>query len=458
MESDSTSLTLIVAGLFGLPLSYSFFAVARVALFRSYSSRLAELVDEGYFGAKLALKMKPEVEYYVLATRIGLILSAVFLGGVALLAIFSAKDQFVLSTLGAPSSSLLIESLVVLVGISLLGILTATFAQVLCSFATHYPNRTLCYISFFLLLLGKILSVLVLPVTVLSNTFLRIIGLPSNGDQHGISSIEELSEILERTGDAGTLEDAEKELIRGVVSFADSIVREVMVPRKDIIAIPVTSTLEEVISVAQEHGYSRLVVIGEDLDDVKGVLYVKDLLTFVEGNGSFDLPSLMREPNFVQDTMRIDLLLKELRSNAVHFAIVVDEHGGVDGIVTLEDLIEEIVGDIYDEYDAPEEEEVREGESGELVLDASMHIDDVAELLGCTFPEGEFDTVAGFVIHQIGRIPEEGESIKHLDYLFWVDERDQNRITSLRVERIENEDETVIDSLSPETKVASDAS
>jgi putative hemolysin len=234
---------------------------------------------------------------------------------------------------------------------------------------------------------------------------------------------------------AGQIEDDESEMIRHVFTFSDTIAREVMTPRKDIIAVEETASLEEVIAMFLRERISRILVTGTDLDDVKGVLLGKDLLNLLGKPASdFHLRKFLRPVFFVPNSKKVDELLQELRQEAIHFAVVLDEHGGVDGVVTLEDLIEEIVGEIFDEYDSPIEElDVRSLTTGDLVVEGSTMIDDLNSSRGLSIPRGHYDTIAGFVIHLLGRIPKTGEQVKWENYILKVENTFQNRITSVRI-------------------------
>ena len=218
----------------------------------------------------------------------------------------------------------------------------------------------------------------------------------------------------------------EIELISSVLEFTDAIVREVMVPRTDMVAIAASADTNAALDRVIESGISRVPVTGDDLDDVVGVLYARDLLGLARsGEGPVPVTRLMRPATFVPETKKVSELFRELQSEGVHLAIVVDEFGGTAGLVTMEDLIEEIVGEIQDEYDVEEPMVETVGE-GEFLVDARLSVDDLSQLLGRTLPDEDWDTVGGLVLGLAGRVPVEGESFE-LDSVVMTAERVQGR-------------------------------
>ncbi|CAN5666401.1 hypothetical protein BH23GEM9_BH23GEM9_31490 [soil metagenome] len=219
-------------------------------------------------------------------------------------------------------------------------------------------------------------------------------------------------------GDGAQASD-EEQMLLGVFQFRDTLAREVMTPRRDIIALPATATEAETMALVADEGHSRIPVYEETLDDIVGVLLAKDLLTHMarksagrdDASEMFDLRRLMREPYFVPDTKRIGELLAELKARSVHMAILLDEFGGTEGLLTLEDLLEEIVGDIYDEFDEPETSPFDVADNGEVLIDGGASISEFNDRFGMALPERDFDTVGGFVFGELGRVPVAGDTV-----------------------------------------------
>lgn len=225
-----------------------------------------------------------------------------------------------------------------------------------------------------------------------------------------------------------------KEMIRGVEELSETTVKEVMVPRIDTVFLPVDADRDEVLETAITCGHSRIPVYRDTIDNVEGVLYVKDLLRTLVRGADLDLPGIIRKPFFVPDSKRIDSLLREFKRRRVHIAVAIDEYGGVSGIVCMEDIIEEIVGDIQDEFDNEREDIVALGD-GIWLCDARVNIQDLNEEIEASLPVEEFDTLGGFVFDLFGKIPARYEKASWRTWDFVIQEMDGHRITSVKMVR-----------------------
>jgi CBS domain containing-hemolysin-like protein len=228
------------------------------------------------------------------------------------------------------------------------------------------------------------------------------------------------------------LEEDQREMIRGVVELSDTTVKEVMVPRTDTVFLSADASKEELLASICQSEHSRFPVYQDTVDQVIGILHVRDVLkTLVEGR-AFDIRSLVRKPFFVPVSQHIDDLLREPRRRKVHIAVVVDEYGGVSGIVCMEDIIEEIVGDIQDEFDHETEDVIKLGE-GIWLCDARVNLEDLAEETGLVLPVEDFDTLGGFVFDLFGKIPVKNEKIEYKDNDFIIQEMDGHKINSVKI-------------------------
>ncbi len=246
---------------------------------------------------------------------------------------------------------------------------------------------------------------------------------------------EEIMTLVDVGQQGGTIEDDEKEMIYSVLQFGETLAREVMVPRPDITAIEINQPLNDAIRLFMESGHSRIPVYDGEIDDVKGLLYAKDLLKLMVDGGSPQKPisEMMRPAYFVPETKRADTLFKEMQDRKVHLAVIVDEYGGTAGLVTIEDLVEEIVGDIKDEYDLNEEAEYIQLGVDEYVVDGGMNLEDLNELLSIDLPNDENDSIGGYVYSKLGRVPEIGETIDEPPLLMRVDEVENRRIRKVYI-------------------------
>jgi len=253
---------------------------------------------------------------------------------------------------------------------------------------------------------------------------------------------EEIEALLRHGRAEGVVEEDEEEMIHGVFELTRTVAREVMTPRLDIVAFAESASLDDVLDTAAESGFSRFPVYRGSIDDITGVVLMKDLLRWMRRapGGDFSITEVMREPFFVPDTKPVDDLLAEFRGQKQHLAVVVDEFGGTDGVVTLEDLVEEIVGDIFDEHDVAEEEIVHLGE-GRARIDGGADPADLIEhfSLGTVDDAEEYDTVAGYVMGKLGRIPDAGETVRLGSAELEVVETSEQRVTSLELRIVGDE-------------------
>lgn len=253
----------------------------------------------------------------------------------------------------------------------------------------------------------------------------------------GSSSIEEIDNYFDLGEEVGIIEEDDKEMINSVFEFGETIVREVMVPRPDITAIPINSSFHELLDFIRNDGHSRFPVYDDSIDKVVGILYVKDILIKLdEIEKNYDLFKLLRAPFFVPETKKLNDMLGEFQKRKQHLAVVVDEYGAVSGIVTVEDLIEEIVGEIVDEYDVDESDQLVKIDSSSYSIDARYCISDLEDMLDCKFECEESDTVGGFALEKLGHIPMRGESFKVPQGVFQVIELKGNRILRVKFTRI----------------------
>jgi putative hemolysin len=244
---------------------------------------------------------------------------------------------------------------------------------------------------------------------------------------------EELKTIVNVSYKEGVLEGEEKDMIYNVFDFSDSQVNDVMVPRTEIVAIDVDLPYEEIIKIINKEQYSRIPVYENTIDNIIGILYVKDLLFMdVNKESTFDLRKYIRQPYFTPEYKSIKELFKEMRTNRNHMVVIIDEYGGTEGIVTIEDVVEEIVGDIEDEYDK-KIKEIEVIKEDEYLVNGNVRIDIINELIGTHIESEDFDTIAGFVIGIIDRLPEAGEEIEYENIRFIIENIDRNRIKKIRI-------------------------
>ena len=287
-----------------------------------------------------------------------------------------------------------------------------------------------------------------LPLRLASRSLLGLSNVlaPGKGLQKGpFVSERELLGIVDAAVDDDVIEHEERELIESVIEFGDTVAREIMVPRPDMITVGAGASITGALDRAIEHGFSRVPVVNEGIDDVVGVAYAKDLMRAErEGHGADIVTTVVRPARFVPETKPVARLMREMQAETFHLALLVDEYGGIAGLVTLEDCLEELVGDIVDEYDR-EDAEVERMPDGVLRLDGGMAIGDVNDLLSLELPDDDWDTIGGFVFGTLGHVPEAGEHVDREGFRFTADKVDGRRIALVRVAPLHDDERSWIE-------------
>lgn len=252
----------------------------------------------------------------------------------------------------------------------------------------------------------------------------------------------DIQKVIDESEEQGLIDEDEGDMIEGIFDLKQTVAREVMIPRTHIVAVPHDCSREQVLTTIIQSGHSRIPVYKENLDHIVGIINAKDLLPlWLNNEEHFDAQELARNPYFVPETIRIKDLLNELRNKKSHLAVIVDEYGGTSGIVTIEDIIEEIIGEIQDEYDAEEEFFIPQ-EDGAVLVNAWANLDDFEEYFNVQLPRGGYDTLGGFIIHLLGKVPPKGEQISFGGLAMEICVGDQKRITRVLVTPLPSEDAT----------------
>jgi CBS domain containing-hemolysin-like protein len=300
--------------------------------------------------------------------------------------------------------------------------------------ASRHPSGTLSVLAWPI----RILSVLLGPVVAVLFGLTRVLSRPFGASPEAAALVteEELKALVETGQEQGVIPEGERELIHSIFEFGEKVVHEVMVPRTDIVAVDVDTPLREVMDLVMRTGHSRIPVYQQNPDDIVGILYVKDVFREI-AKGRLDAPlrDLLRPAHFVPETKKVAELLREMQRQKVHLAIVVDEYGGTSGLVTIEDIVEQIVGEIRDEFEVAEERIVPVSEN-EAVMDGRVRFEDVKDLFEVDVPASEeYDTLAGFIVHELGRMPRAGDVVQAGDVSFVVEAVEGRRARKIRVRR-----------------------
>ena len=448
MDPDPGSFPLIT--ILGLIAANAFLVAAEFALIAVRRIRIEQSIRMGDARAARVLPALDRLEELMFAAQVARSLASVALGwqGVLLARAYLAPSLGTgpVRVFGVGIGSAMAVS--IFIALLFVSLLHATVGQQVPKLvAVHRAEWITAHLAVPpLRALAFILTPITWPLNFVVRGVVRLLGVRSTGFHPLIQTPEELRLLVMEPGGeggAGDMEDDEREMLRGVFEISETVVREVMTPRTEMVAVPVEVTLARLLEVATEEGHSRIPVYQGTIDSVLGVVLTKDLLRVLHerggvADGEFDVRSILRPAWFVPDTKPVDDLLSELRRQAVHMAIVLDEFGGTYGLVTLEDLLEEIVGEINDEFDEVEPE-FEPTPEGDVLIDAGVLISEVNARFGLRIPEDEFDTVGGFVFGTLGRVPEPGDSVSVAsaegEMELRVEATDERRVSRLRLTR-----------------------
>ena len=392
-----------------------FFSMSEPALMALSKIRIRHMVEDGVKGAKLVEKLTEDPNK---------LLGAILIGN---------------NIVNILASSLATTLFVSLVGPSGVGIATAVMTVLVLIFGEITPKsiakqkseQVSLKVSKPINIIVKLFKPLIGIFTFISSGFIRLLGGDPKASEPFITE-EELRTMVGVSEEEGVLEDVEKEMIFNVFDFADSQAKDVMVQRVDIVAVDSEATYEEVLDVIKKEQFSRIPVYNQTIDDIVGILYVKDLIIAGQNKDGFKVIDYMREPYYTFEFKKIKELFNEMKKTRNHISVVLDEYGGTVGIVTIEDLIEEVFGDIEDEYD-DYDNEIEVIKEDEYIVDGSAKLDDISELIGVNMESEEFDSVGGLIIGELGRFPENKEEVNLNNIRFVVEEVDKNRVKKVRI-------------------------
>ena len=432
MNLPEAGVGLRLLGVLVLVLMNAFFVAAEFALVGSRRSRIDQLAEQGESGAKAVQDALKNLDRYISGTQLGITLASLALGWI-----------------GEPALATLVDSGLAVLGIhahegvahTTAGVATAflviTFLHIVLgelapkSIALVAPERVSMILARPLMLFSRVMSPFITLLNSVANALLRVVGVdPAGGAHQNVHSADELRLLVMQARAQGTLNENDSMMLAGVFDFHEKKARDVMRPRTEVAAIPLDATADEVWAILRSERYSRYPVIGESLDDIVGVFLAKDLWLH---QGPFTLRQFLRAPLYIPDSRPAERVLDDLRKTRAHMAVVLDEYGGTAGIITMEDLVEEVVGDIADEYDAAAREALET--DGVLELAGSMSLIDVRSDYKVLVPEGDWTTLGGYVFNALGRLPRIGDRVVIPGCELEVVAMDGRRVAAIRVNR-----------------------
>jgi putative hemolysin len=409
-----------------------FFAAAEIAIVTIRRTRIKQLLDEGNKHAATLKKLREEPEKFLATIQIGVTL-AVTLASAISGALAFAFLKPLLERTPVPFIAASSDAISIAVAATIITYFSIVLGELIPkSLALSKPETVGLFVAPIIQKFSKLANIFVVILTASTNLVLKPFGTKAFQKRSYISE-EEIKLILEEGKEKGIFEPGEKEMIHSVFEFTDMSVKEIMVPPAQMVVINLSLSSDEIKHFITEEQFSRYPVIGKDLNDVRGIIHVKDILNAF-AKGIVDIRKLVKPPYFIPETMKISNLLKEMQKKRIHLALVIDEYGGVSGLVTMEDILEEIVGEIRDEYDI--ESPVIQLGDGTFHIDASISIRDLKEDHAIDIPEStEYETLGGFLLTTLQRIPKIGDVVETDDKQITISEMVGQRIAKVKLQK-----------------------
>jgi len=421
--------------LFALILVNAFFAMSEIAVISLNENKIERMAADGSRKARRIRTLMKNSGRFLSMIQIGVTLAG-FLASAATAKSFGAPlEKLLLNILPGRMEGLAGPAVTVLLTLAIAYASLVLGELVPKRLALKYPERIALGAAGLLRLCAGAFRPLVWAVSASANGVLRLLGIDPNAAETPVTE-EEIRLLVDAGGEKGVIEEAQQEMIHNIFELDDLDAGDIMTHRTDIIGVEAGEPLENAVQAAMREGCSRLPVFEDDLDNIIGMIYIKDLLAYVGREMPGKTPrDVMREAHFVPESKRCGELLKEMTARHIQIAAVVDEYGGTAGLVTLEDVLEAIVGSIQDEYD-DEEEDISKIDESTFLLDGATAVEEVEELTGVTLPEGDYDTIAGFVIRELGYLPQAGErpEVEYKGLKFTVEEVGDRRVAVIKVE------------------------
>ena len=417
-----------------LILMNGYLAGTEIAVVTARKSTIKQLAESGKRSAKIFLKLKEEPDRFLATiqigiTGVGVLASAV--GGAAAVKVIKPALQ----TVPVETISLAAEPISIVIVAVVITYFTVIFGELVPkSVALMHPENFGLWTARSIDIFAKINSIFVKVLTFSTSLVLSPFGRKPFTERAYVTE-EEVKLLIKEGGKHGVFEPAEERILQSVFEFTDMSVKEVMVPDMRMVAIQIDRSPREILSVIEEEQFSRYPVFGRELNDIRGILNAKDFLTLFGKTGQVDVRKIIRAPFFIPETMKISLLLREMQRRRIHMALVVDEYGGVAGLVTMEDLVEEIIGEIRDEHDV--ESPVVQLADGTLLIDASISLKDLKEDYRVPLPESpDYDTLGGFLMTALQKIPQAGDMVEIEGKRLKIVEMVGQRISKVKLEKL----------------------
>lgn len=414
----------------------AFFAASEMALISLNDNRVNIMAEDGNKKAKLLKNLLNEPSKFLATIQIGITLAG-FLASAFAAESFAGRLVLLLKNVNINLPEIWLKNFSLILITLILSYITLVLGELVPKRIAMKKSEP---ISMFVVKPLNVLSIITSPfvklLTISTNFFVRLFGINPNEEDDNVTE-EEIRMMVDVGEEKGTIHESEKFMINNIFEFNDKTVKDIMTHRTEIFALPIEANLKEVVSFINIEKYSRIPIYEDNIDNIIGILYSKSLIhILVEENHeeNFILKDIIKKPYFVPASKRINELFKELQKNKIHIAVVIDEYGGTAGIITLEDLLEEIVGNIFDEYDE-DEKDILKLDDHTFIINGATSLDAIEDYFDVKLPIEKYDTLNGFLIGQLGKIPKKDDNaiVEYNDLVFKVEDVDEKRITKVKL-------------------------
>lgn len=419
----------------------AFFAMSEIAVISLNDAKIEKMAEEGHKKAKKVVKLTENSAAFLSTIQIGVTLAGFLTSASASQTFVDKFSSVLVSWFGdfGQNHAGFINGLALVVVTVIMSYFSLVLGELVPKrLAIQSPEKISFSVVGILLFVKSIMRPFISLLSASTNLIIRLFGIDPGSEPENVTE-EEIRMMVDVGEEKGVIEESQKEMINNIFEFDDTSVDEIMTHRTDVVAVEITDSIDDAVKLAVEEGFSRIPVFEDDLDNIVGVIYVKDLLPYVGSSipSNATLSQKMREVYFVPESKNCRDLFTEMTEKRIQLAVVVDEYGGTAGIVTMEDLIETIVGSIQDEYD-DEDEDIEQLSENVFTVDGVIDLDELSQKLGRELPEGDYDTLAGMIMSRLGYIPKEDDhpTVEVAHTLFTVEEVNERRIEKVRVEKL----------------------
>jgi CBS domain containing-hemolysin-like protein len=438
LHVDISSL-LGLGAVFALVAANGFFVAAEFALVKVRTTRIDQLVAEGHSAAKTVQKQIQHLDTYIASTQLGITLASLALGWIGEPTL-SHLIEPLFTWIGGEAVETLAHSLAITISFALITAFHIVLGELVPkSIALQRSEGTSLFVARPLLLFTRLLRPFILLMNGIGNAVVHLLGLQAAGEHAAVHSVEELEMLVAQSRKGGVLDAQEEVLLHHVFGFGEKTAQQVMLPRREIVAVPTTASFEELQAVLVQEQYTRLPIYEDTLDTIVGMVHLKDVFTWQHtdtSQGSFTLQQILRPVLYATQTTSIEVVFTQMRNKRIHLAIVIDEYGSTAGMVTLEDIVEEIVGEVQDEFDTREQgvrSEVEILADGSSSVDGLMSLGAFCERFGAEIKQSHTRTLGGYVFERLGRLAQVGDTVLLEGYQLCVEEMDHRRIARVHI-------------------------